>query len=62
MRKRGLIINGGSGDSATLRSYIDLEDRPDDAIDTTVVPTTTGGEFTPNNASLVEGKVWQREG
>jgi hypothetical protein len=27
-----------------------FENRPDDIIDTTVIPaTTTGGEFTPNN-------------
>jgi hypothetical protein len=33
-----------------VNSYIDLENRPDDIIDTTVSPaTTTGGEFTPNN-------------
>jgi hypothetical protein len=41
-----LVSTGGSG----VNSYIDLDDRPDGVIDTTVIPaTTTGGEFTPNN-------------
>jgi hypothetical protein len=40
MAKRGLITGGG-GDG--VDSYIDLENRPDDVIDTTVVPATTTG-------------------
>jgi hypothetical protein len=45
----GLIISTGTAGSG-VNSYIDLENRPDDIIDTTVSPaTTTGGEFTPNN-------------
>ena len=48
MAKRGLISSGAGGSG--VNSYIDLENRPDDVIDTTVVPAgTTGGDFTPNN-------------
>jgi hypothetical protein len=43
MAKRGLIISTGTAGSG-VNSYIDLENRPDDIIDTTVSPaTTTGG-------------------
>jgi hypothetical protein len=46
-----LYGGGGSGAGGSgVNSYIDLENRPDDVIDTTIVPaTTTGGEFTPDN-------------
>jgi hypothetical protein len=47
----GSLFGGGGGSGGSgVNSYIDLENRPDDIIDTTVSPaTTTGGEFTSNN-------------
>jgi hypothetical protein len=42
MAKRGLIISTGTAGSG-VNSYIDLENRPDDIIDTTVIPATTTG-------------------
>jgi hypothetical protein len=48
--KAKAMIEAHSTTDSGVNSYIDLENRPDDIIDTTVVPaTTTGGEFTPNN-------------
>jgi hypothetical protein len=44
------MIEAHSTTDSGVNSYIDLENRPDDVISTTIVPaTTTGGEFTPNN-------------
>jgi hypothetical protein len=39
MAKRGLISSGAGGSG--VNSYIDLENRPDDIIDTTVIPAGT---------------------
>jgi hypothetical protein len=48
--KAKAMIEAHSTSDSGVNSYIDLENRPDNVIDTTVVPaTTTGGEFTPNN-------------
>jgi hypothetical protein len=48
--KAKAMIEAHSTTDSGVNSYIDLENRPDDIIDTTVSPaTTTGGEFTPNN-------------
>jgi hypothetical protein len=65
MSRGSLYGGGGSGTGGSgVNSYIDLENRPDDIIDTTVSPaTTTGGEFTPNNdndnkAINIYGKVY----
>ena len=48
--KAKAMIEAHSTSDSGVNSYIDLENRPDDVISTTIVPaTTTGGEFTPNN-------------
>jgi hypothetical protein len=60
---RGSLYGGGGAGGSGVNSYIDLENRPDDIIDTTVIPAgTTGGEFTPNNdntnKALVKGVIF----
>ena len=62
MSKRGLIVNTGSGDSATRRSYIDLHDNDNKALVDITDSDKTLTTIRTNNASLVEDRVCQREG